>query len=140
MGRPAKRKPEIWWPDPGFRGFWTITRLVPLPANPASPLSADAPRCPADPDPVPDRRLAVLAPAAPPTPAAAATEAAHQAAMEGYLYFYPLLVMDLTRRQAAHPSQNTPPNAYAFVRSLPQAGAAAPGPIPTCCAARPGWT
>ena len=46
--------------------------------------------------------------------------------MEGYLYFYPLLVMDLTRRQAAHPSQNTPPNAYAFVRSLPQAGAAAP--------------
>ncbi|WZB62913.1 hypothetical protein WJ968_23185 [Achromobacter xylosoxidans] len=60
--------------------------------------------------------------------------------MEGYLYFYPLLVMDLTRRQAAHPSQNTPPNAYAFVRGLPQAGAAAPGPTPTCCAAQPGWT
>ncbi|MGE8621263.1 MAG: hypothetical protein ACN6O0_25840, partial [Achromobacter spanius] len=40
-----------------------------------------------------------------PTPAAAATDAAHQAAMEGYLYFYPLVTMDLTRRQFTHPSQ-----------------------------------
>ena len=59
--------------------------------------------------------------------------------MEGYLYFYPLLVMDLTRRQAAHPSQNTPPNAYAFVRGCPRP---APPPLGQSrhAAARPGWT
>lgn len=63
------------------------------------------------------------------TPAAAATEAAHQAAMDGYLYFYPLVTMDLTRRQFTHPSQGAqgaPSNAFLHVRALPQPGAAAP--------------
>ncbi|KOQ48943.1 hypothetical protein ABW38_13055, partial [Achromobacter xylosoxidans] len=45
---------------------------------------------------------AIAAPAL--TPAAAATESAREAAMEGYLYFYPLLTLDLTRRQFTHPS------------------------------------
>nr|WP_315844888.1 DUF1254 domain-containing protein [uncultured Achromobacter sp.] len=63
------------------------------------------------------------------TPAAAATEAAHQAAMDGYLYFYPLVTMDLTRRQFTHPSQGAqgaPSNAFLHVRALPQPGAATP--------------
>ncbi|MPS80519.1 MAG: DUF1254 domain-containing protein [Achromobacter sp.] len=63
------------------------------------------------------------------TPAAAATEAAHQAAMEGYLYFYPLLTMDLTRRQFTHPSQGThgaAANAFLHGRTLPRPGAASP--------------
>lgn len=63
------------------------------------------------------------------TPAAAATESAYQAAMEGYLYFYPLVTMDLTRRQFTHPSQGThgaPANAFLHGRVLPQAGAATP--------------
>ncbi|EHK64946.1 DUF1254 domain-containing protein [Achromobacter arsenitoxydans] len=63
------------------------------------------------------------------TPAAAATEAARQAAMEGYLYFYPLVVMDLTRRQFIHPAQGAkgaPANTFLHGRALPQAGAAAP--------------
>jgi len=64
-----------------------------------------------------------------PTPAAAATEAAYQAAAEGYLYFYPLVTMDLTRRQFTHPAQGTqgaPANTFLHGRVLPQAGAAAP--------------
>jgi hypothetical protein len=68
------------------------------------------------------------APAAP-TPAAAATETAYQAAMEGYLYFYPLVTMDLTRRQFTHPAHGTqgaPANAFLHGRALPQAGAATP--------------
>lgn len=78
---------------------------------------------------------ALLAPAAPgaapatPTPAAAATEAARQAAMEGYLYFYPLVTMDLIRRQATHPSrgaQGAPANAFLHARALPAPGAAIP--------------
>ncbi|WP_338880796.1 DUF1254 domain-containing protein [Achromobacter veterisilvae] len=79
---------------------------------------------------------AALAPAAPagaapaaPTPAAAATEAARQAAMEGYLYFYPLVTMDLARRQSTHPSrgaQGAPANAFLHGRALPAPGAAAP--------------
>ncbi|WP_454672909.1 DUF1254 domain-containing protein [Achromobacter pestifer] len=63
------------------------------------------------------------------SPAAAATEAAHQAAMEGYLYFYPLVTMDLTRRQFTHPSQGAqgaPSNAFLHGRTLPQPGAATP--------------
>lgn len=63
------------------------------------------------------------------TPAAAATEAAQQAAMEGYLYFYPLVVMDLTRRQFVHPAQGAkgaPANTFLHGRTLPQVGAAAP--------------
>ncbi|MGY6268233.1 DUF1254 domain-containing protein [Achromobacter denitrificans] len=90
------------------------------------------------------RRLAVLvlsvaaalspaaagaAPAANPTPAAAATEAARQAAMAGYLYFYPLVTMDLTRRQSTHPSrggQGAPANAFLHARALPAPGDAAP--------------
>jgi len=89
------------------------------------------------------RRLAVLAlyfaatlaPAAAgaapatPTPAAAATEAARQAAMEGYLYFYPLVTMDLTRRQSTHPSrgaQGAPANTFLHARALPAPGAATP--------------
>lgn len=63
------------------------------------------------------------------SPAAAATEAAHQAAMDGYLYFYPLVTMDLTRRQFTHPSQGAqgaPSNAFLHVRTLPQPGAATP--------------
>ncbi|CAB3705181.1 hypothetical protein CEY09_29065 [Achromobacter marplatensis] len=63
------------------------------------------------------------------TPAAAATEAAHQAAMDGYLYFYPLVTMDLTRRQFTHPSQGAqgaPSNTFLHVRTLPQPGAATP--------------
>lgn len=63
------------------------------------------------------------------TPAAAATEAAHQAAMDGYLYFYPLVTMDLTRRQFTHPSQGAqgaPSNAFLHIRTLPQPGAATP--------------
>lgn len=73
---------------------------------------------------------AYTAPARPAlTPAAAATEAAHQAAMEGYLYFYPLVTMDLTRRQFTHPSQGSlgaPPNTFLHGRALPQPGAATP--------------
>ncbi|MDG9970126.1 DUF1254 domain-containing protein [Achromobacter mucicolens] len=63
------------------------------------------------------------------SPAAAATEAAQQAAMEGYLYFYPLVVMDLTRRQFTHPSQGSQgaaSNTFAHVRALPRAGEAKP--------------
>lgn len=74
---------------------------------------------------------AVLAAPARPalTPAAAATEAAHQAAMEGYLYFYPLVTMDLARRQFTHPSQGAlgaPANTFLHGRTLPQPGAATP--------------
>ncbi|SSW70603.1 DUF1254 domain-containing protein [Achromobacter agilis] len=78
---------------------------------------------------------AALAPAASgaapavPTPAAAATESARQTAMEGYLYFYPLVTMDLTRRQATHPSrgaQGAPANTFLHGRALPAPGAAAP--------------
>ncbi|MFD4838143.1 DUF1254 domain-containing protein [Achromobacter sp. NPDC058515] len=63
------------------------------------------------------------------TPAAAATEAAYQAAMEGYLYFYPLVTMDLTRRQFTHPAQGAqgaPANAFLHGRTLPRPGAATP--------------
>ena len=63
------------------------------------------------------------------SPAAAATEAAHDAAMEGYLYFYPLVTMDLTRRQFTHPSQGAqgaPANAFLHQRALPRPGAATP--------------
>lgn len=63
------------------------------------------------------------------TPAAAATEAAHQAGMEGYLYFYPLVTMDLTRRQFTHPSrgaEGAPANTFLHGRALPQPGAATP--------------
>ena len=66
-----------------------------------------------------------------PTPAAAATDAAHQAAMEGYLYFYPLVTMDLTRRQFTHPSQadkGAAANTFLHGRTLPQAGAVATSP------------
>lgn len=71
----------------------------------------------------------VLAAPATPTPAAAATEAAQQAAMEGYLYFHPLVTMDLTRRQFTHPArgaQGAPANTFLHGRSLPRAGEAAP--------------
>ncbi len=71
---------------------------------------------------------ALAAPAVP-TPAAAATEAAHQAAMEGYLYFYPLVTMDLTRRQFVHPSrgaEGAPANTFLHGRALPRPGAATP--------------
>ncbi|QEK90582.1 DUF1254 domain-containing protein [Achromobacter insolitus] len=64
-----------------------------------------------------------------PTPAAAATEAASQAAMEGYLYFYPLVTMDLTRRQFIHPArgaEGAPANAFLHGRALPQPQAATP--------------
>lgn len=64
-----------------------------------------------------------------PTPAAAATEAAQQAAMEGYLYFHPLVTMDLTRRQFTHPargSQGAPANTFLHGRALPRAGDATP--------------
>ncbi len=63
------------------------------------------------------------------SPAAAATEAAHDAAMEGYLYFYPLVTMDLTRRQFTHPSQGAqgaPANTFLHQRALPRPGAATP--------------
>lgn len=73
-------------------------------------------------------RMSVLAAPAL-TPAAAATEAAHQAAMEGYLYFYPLVAMDLTRRQFTHPSrgaQGAPANTFLHGRALPRAGDSAP--------------
>ena len=63
------------------------------------------------------------------TPAAATTEAAHQAGMEGYLYFYPLVTMDLTRRQFTHPSRGNdgaPANTFLHARALPQPGAATP--------------
>ncbi|WMD19596.1 DUF1254 domain-containing protein [Achromobacter seleniivolatilans] len=69
------------------------------------------------------------APAAALSPAAAATEAASQAAMEGYLYFYPLVTMDLTRRQFTHPSQGAqgaPANTFLHGRTLPQPGTASP--------------
>lgn len=73
---------------------------------------------------------ALAAPARPAlSPAAAATEAAQQAAMEGYLYFYPLVTMDLTRRQFTHPSQGAqgaPANTFLHGRTLPQPGTAAP--------------
>lgn len=72
--------------------------------------------------------LAQAAPAKP-TPAAAATEAAQQAAMEGYLYFYPLVTMDLTRRQFTHPARGqagAPANTFLHGRTLPRAGDAAP--------------
>lgn len=84
---------------------------------------------------------AIAAPAL--TPAAAATESAREAAMEGYLYFYPLLTLDLTRRQFTHPSQSergAPVNAFLHTRGLPRPGRPRPGPIPTCCAAAPGST
>ncbi|MEN4921412.1 DUF1254 domain-containing protein [Achromobacter spanius] len=71
---------------------------------------------------------ALAAPAAL-TPAAAATESAQQAAMEGYLYFYPLVAMDLTRRQFTHPArgaQGASANTFLHGRTLPQAGAATP--------------
>ena len=74
-------------------------------------------------------QASVHAAPASPSPAAAATEAAQQAAMEGYLYFYPLVVMDLTRRQFTHPaqgSQGAAPNTFAHVRTLPRAGEATP--------------
>jgi len=63
------------------------------------------------------------------SPAAAATEAAQQAATEGYLYFYPLVAMDLTRRQFTHPSRGAdgaPANMFHHGRTLPRAGAATP--------------
>lgn len=63
------------------------------------------------------------------SPAAAATESAHEAAMEGYLYFYPLVTMDLTRRQFTHPSQGAqgaPANTFLHQRALPRPGAATP--------------
>lgn len=63
------------------------------------------------------------------TPAAATTEAAHQAGMEGNLYFYPLVTMDLTRRQFTHPSRGNdgaPANTFLHARALPQPGAATP--------------
>lgn len=63
------------------------------------------------------------------TPAAAATESAREAAMAGYLYFYPLLTLDLTRRQFTHPSQGAagaPANAFLHARALPRPGAATP--------------
>ncbi|QYJ21979.1 DUF1254 domain-containing protein [Achromobacter sp. ES-001] len=63
------------------------------------------------------------------TPAAAATEVAQQAAMEGYLYFYPLVTMDLNRRQFTHPSrgaQGAAANTFLHGRGLPPAGEAAP--------------
>ncbi len=72
---------------------------------------------------------AVRAAPATPTPAAAATEAAQQAAMEGYLYFYPLVAMDLTRRQFTHPAQGAQgaaPNVFLHQRALPRDGAATP--------------
>ncbi|HAP26228.1 MAG TPA: hypothetical protein DCR74_11520, partial [Achromobacter sp.] len=59
------------------------------------------------------------------SPAAAATEAAQQAAMEGYLYFYPLVAMDLTRRQFTHPARGAdgaPANTFQHARTLPRAG------------------
>ncbi|KAG1392214.1 hypothetical protein G6F59_014659 [Rhizopus arrhizus] len=49
--------------------------------------------------------------------------------MDGYLYFYPLVTMDLTRRQFTHPSQGAqgaPSNAFLHIRTLPQPGAATP--------------
>lgn len=70
---------------------------------------------------------AIAAPAL--TPAAAATESAREAAMEGYLYFYPLLTLDLTRRQFTHPSQSeqgAPANAFLHTRTLPSPGSATP--------------
>lgn len=70
---------------------------------------------------------ATAAPA--PSPAAAATESAREAAMEGYLYFYPLLTLDLTRRQFTHPAQGAdgaPANTFRHTRTLPRPGAAAP--------------
>ncbi|CUI99331.1 Uncharacterized conserved protein [Achromobacter xylosoxidans] len=70
---------------------------------------------------------AIAAPAL--TPAAAATESAREAAMEGYLYFYPLLTLDLTRRQFTHPSQSeqgAPANAFLHTRALPRPGSATP--------------
>jgi len=63
------------------------------------------------------------------SPAAAATEAAQQAAIEGYLYFYPLVAMDLTRRQFTHPSRGAdgaPANTFQHGRTLPRAGNATP--------------
>ena len=73
--------------------------------------------------------LAPAAAAPPLTPAAAATESAREAAMAGYLYFYPLLTLDLTRRQFTHPSQGAegaPANAFLHARALPRPGAATP--------------
>lgn len=73
--------------------------------------------------------LAPAAAAPPLTPAAAATESAREAAMAGYLYFYPLLTLDLTRRQFTHPSQGAegaPANAFLHARALPHPGAATP--------------
>ncbi|AVJ25966.1 DUF1254 domain-containing protein [Achromobacter spanius] len=63
------------------------------------------------------------------SPAAAATEAAQQAAIEGYLYFYPLIAMDLTRRQFTHPARGAdgaPANTFQHGRTLPRAGDATP--------------
>lgn len=91
-----------------------MRRFAPLALSLAALAVAPAPAAPA--------RAAL-------TPAAAATEAAHQAAMDGYLYFYPLVTMDLTRRQFTHPSQGAqgaPSNAFLHVRALPQPGAATP--------------
>ena len=44
---------------PVFRGFWTIADWYHCPRTPQVRWSADAPRCPADPVPVPGRRLAI---------------------------------------------------------------------------------
>lgn len=74
-------------------------------------------------------RTTVHAAPAPLTPAAAATEAAQQAATEGYLYFHPLVTMDLTRRQFTHPArgpQGAPANTFLHGRTLPRAGDATP--------------
>lgn len=63
------------------------------------------------------------------TPAAAAAESAREAAMAGYLYFYPLLTLDLTRRQFTHPSRGAlgaPANTFLHTRTLPRPGAATP--------------
>jgi len=94
-----------------------MRRLAPLALSLAASTFALAPRAPAHAAP------AVL------SPAAAATEAAQQAAMEGYLYFYPLVTMDLTRRQFTHAAQGSrgaAPNVFLHGRALPQVGAATP--------------
>ena len=71
--------------------------------------------------------LLALAPARAQSPAAAITEQqAHEIAVDAYIYFYPLVTMDVTRRQAVNVEAGKqigrgPMNAFTSVRTFPPA-------------------
>ncbi|SUV73767.1 hypothetical protein [Bordetella parapertussis] len=79
-----------------------------------------------------------------PAPAAVlASDEAQRIALDAYVYVYPLVVMDLSRRQdtgGKGPGHAPPTPSRTSAACRRPTSAACRGPTSTCCVRRPGWT